>query len=214
MKKLIYTYEGRLKLQIGYNEDWAKAVNLAIDELKKVCEELTDEQIKKFLASPSALCTELVEAAKKEYDSYMASLPKAVRLSTAFSDGGVTDKVNAIYKNLQRKKNYRIIDKTTIKEGICLLDDEGLEALKEECSVFGGEESQKIADKAIECAKLLNELDELIHLNPAGAECVESFGRWNGVINFTYDRKDGRYSVNFSLIPVLDKDKKESTTLR
>lgn len=35
MKKLIYTNENRLKLQIGYNEDWAKDVNLAIEELKK-----------------------------------------------------------------------------------------------------------------------------------------------------------------------------------
>ena len=38
MKKLIYTNENRLKLQIGYNEDWTKAVNLAIKELKEVCE--------------------------------------------------------------------------------------------------------------------------------------------------------------------------------
>lgn len=100
MKKLIYTNENRLKLQIGYNEDWAKDVNLAIEELKKVCEELTDEQIRKFLSSPSSLCDELVEAARKEYNAYMNNVPKSVRLSTAFSDGGISDAVKAIHKAL------------------------------------------------------------------------------------------------------------------
>lgn len=207
MKKLLYTNESRLALQIGYNNDWAKAVNVAIEELKKVCDDLTDEQIKKFLASPSELSAELVEVARKEYDAYMANLPKSVRLSSTFSDGGVTEAVKAIHKVLATKKHHQLIDKTTIKNGACLLDDEGLEALKKECSVYGGEESKQIADKAAACAKLLNELDALIHLNNVSAECVESWGRWNGVLNFTGDKKDGRYGVNFSLIPMLGKDK-------
>ena len=118
MKKLIYTNENRLKLQIGYNEDWAKDVNLAIEELKKVCEELTDEQIRKFLSSPSSLCDELVEAARKEYNAYMNNVPKSVRLSTAFSDGGISDAVKAIHKALMAKKTHQIIDKTTIKDGV------------------------------------------------------------------------------------------------
>lgn len=207
MRTLIYTNEYRLKLQISYNQDWANAVNAAIEELKKVAGELTDEQVRKFLASPTSLSDELVETAKKEYDAYMATLPKSVRLSSSFSDGGVADAVNAIYKNLIAKKHYQIIDKTTIKDGVCLLDGEGQAALTEECSIFGGEESKKIADKAMECEKLLNELDELIHLNPVNAECVESFGRWNGIIGFQYDRKDGRYYINHHLIPLLGKDK-------
>lgn len=115
MKKLIYTNENRLKLQIGYNEDWTKAVNLAIKELKEVCEELTDEQITKFLSSPSALCDELVGAARKEYDAYMANLPKSVRLSTAFSDGGISDAVKAIHKTLMAKKPCQMVDKVTIR---------------------------------------------------------------------------------------------------
>lgn len=33
MKKLIYTNESRLSLQVSYNNEWAKAVNVAIGEL-------------------------------------------------------------------------------------------------------------------------------------------------------------------------------------
>ncbi|WP_315087307.1 hypothetical protein [Bacteroides heparinolyticus] len=106
MKKLIYTNERRLSLQTDYNNEWAKAVNAAIVELKGVTGELKDEQIRKFISSPSSLCDELVEAARKEYDAYMANLPKSVRLSTAFSDGGISDAVKAIHKALITKKPH------------------------------------------------------------------------------------------------------------
>lgn len=83
MKKLIYTNDSRLSLQTDYNNEWTKAVNAAIVELKSVTGELTDEQITKFLSDPSSLCAELVAAARKEYDAYMEKLPKSVQLGKA-----------------------------------------------------------------------------------------------------------------------------------
>lgn len=202
MKKLIYTNEDRLKLQIGYNEDWAKAVNLAIEELKEVCEELTDEQITKFLSSPSALCDELVEAARKEYDAYMNNVPKSVRLSTAFSDGGISDAVKAIHKALMTKKPHQIIDKTTIKDGVCLLDKNGLEALKAECSVYGGEQAEKVWKLSVKAVKALNELQSAIEGNNAFADAVECWGRWQGFIRVN-DSKTERYQPNPELLNTL-----------
>ncbi len=202
MKKLIYTNENRLKLQIGYNEDWTKAVNLAIKELKEVCEELTDEQITKFLSSPSALSDELVEAARKEYDAYMANLPKSVRLSTTFSDGGISDAVKAIHKALMAKKTHQIIDKTTIKDSACQLDDEGLEALKAECSVYGGEQAEKVWKLSVRAAKALNGLQSAIEGNNAFADAVECWGRWQGFIRVN-DSKTERYQPNPELLNTL-----------
>lgn len=206
MKKLIYTNENRLKLQIGYNEDWAKAVNFATKELKKVCEELTDEQITKFLSSPSALCNELVEAARKEYDAYMANLPKSVRLSTAFSDGGISDAVKAIHKTLMAKKTHQIIDRTTIKDGVCLLDKDGLEALKTECSVYGGEQAEKVWKLSVKAAKALNELQLAIEGNNAFADAVECWGRWQGFITIN-DNKTEHYKPNPNILNTLPGEK-------
>lgn len=206
MKKLIYTNENRLKLQIGYNEDWAKAVNFATKELKKVCEELTDEQITKFLSSPSALCNELVAAARKEYDAYMANLPKSVRISTAFSDGGISDAVKAIHKALTAKKPHQIVDKTTIKDGVCALDDEGMAALKAECSVYGGEEAERVWKLSVKAAKALNELQSAIEGNNAFAEAVECWGRWQGFIRVN-DSKTERYQPNPELLNTLLSEK-------
>ncbi|MCQ1544992.1 hypothetical protein NN761_05345 [Bacteroides clarus] len=206
MKKLIYTNENRLKLQIGYNEDWAKAVNFATKELKKVCEELTDEQITKFLSSPSALCNELVEAARKEYDAYMANLPKSVRLSTAFSNGGISDAVKVIHKTLMAKKTHQIIDKTTIKDGVCLLDKDGLEALKTECSVYGGEQAEKVWKLSVKAAKALNELQSAIEGNNAFADAVECWGRWQGFITIN-DNKTEHYKPNPNILNTLSGEK-------
>lgn len=206
MKKLIYTNENRLKLQIGYNEDWTKAVNFAIKELKEVCEELTDEQITKFLSSPSALCNELVEAARKEYDAYMANLPKSVRLSTAFSDGGISDAVKAIHKTLMAKKTHQIIDKTTIKDGVCLLDKDGLEALKTECSVYGGEQAEKVWKLSVKAAKVLNELQSAIEGNNAFANAVECWGRWQGFITINDDKTE-HYRANPNILNTLPGEK-------
>lgn len=201
-KQLIYTNEGRLALQISYNNDWAKAVNFAVGELRKVCDDLTDEQIAKFLSSPSALCDELVEAARKEYDAYMNNVPKSVRLSTAFSDGGISDAVKAIHKVLMTKKPHQIIDKTTIKDGVCLLDKNGLEALKTECSVYGGEQAEKVWKLSVKAAKALNELHEAIRGNNAFAEAVECWGRWQGFIRMN-DSKTERYQPNPELLSTL-----------
>lgn len=206
MKKLIYTNGNRLKLQIGYNEDWTKAVNLAIKELKEVCEELTDEQITKFLSSPSALCDELVGAARKEYDAYMANLPKSVRLSTAFSDGGISDAVKAIHKTLMAKKTHQIVDKTTIKDGVCLLDKDGLEALKTECSVYGGEQAEKVWKLSVKAAKALNELQSAIEGNNAFADAVECWGRWQGFITIN-DTKTEHYKPNPNILLTLPGEK-------
>lgn len=206
MKKLIYTNEGRLKLQVGYNQDWAMAVNLAIDELKKVCDELTDEQIKKFLASPSALCTELVAAAKKEYDSYMENLPKAVRLASSFSDGGLTEAVKTIHKALTAKKSRQMVDKTEILKGVCLLTDEGKEALKAECSVYGGEQAEKVWKLSIKAAEALNELQAAIAGNNAFADAVECWGRWQGFITIN-DNKAERYKPNPNILNTLPGEK-------
>ena len=195
MKKLIYTNENRLKLQIGYNEDWTKAVNLAIKELKEVCEELTDEQITKFLSSPSALCDELVGAARKEYDAYMANLPKSVRLSTAFSDGGISDAVKAIHKTLMAKKPCQMVDKVTIKDGVCLLDKEDLESLKVDCSVYGVEQAEKVWKLSVKAAKVLNELQSAIEGNNAFADAVECWGRWQGFITINDDKTE-HYNPN------------------
>lgn len=202
--ELIYTNIERLNLQTSYNETWAKAVNGAIEALKNLCGELTDAQLTTFLLSPSSLANELVATARKEFEAYVANVPESVRLSMSFSDGGKADAIKKLHKSLMAEKPFNMIDKTSIVKGVCVLDEE---ALKNECSVFGGAESKKIYDKAVECAKLLNELDALIHLNPVGAECIENFGRWNGVINFQYDKKASKYSVNAELLPLLDKDK-------
>ena len=206
MKKLIYTNESVLSLQVSYNNDWAKAVNVAIGELKKVCEELTDEQITKFLSSPSALCNELVEAARKEYDAYMENLPKSVRLSTAFSDGGISDVVKAIHKTLMAKKSRQIIDKTTIKDGVCLLDKNGLEALKAECSVYGGEQAEKVWGLSVKAAKALNALQSAIEGNNAFADAVECWGRWQGFITIN-DNKTEHYKPNPNILNTLPGEK-------
>jgi len=206
MKKLIYTNESRLSLQTGYNNDWAKAVNVAIGELKDVAGELKDEQIRKFLSSPSSLCDELVEAARKEYDAYMANLPKSVRISTAFSDGGVTEAVKAIHKVLITKKPHQIVDKTSIKGGVCLLDKNGLEALKTECSVYGGEQAEKVWKLSVKAAKALNELHEAIRGNNAFAEAVECWGRWQGFIAINDDKVE-HYKPNPNILNTLPGEK-------
>lgn len=202
MKKLIYTNESRLSLQADYNNEWAKAVNVAIVELESVTGELTDEQITKFLSDPSALCNELVAAARKEYDAYMANLPKSVQLSTTFSDGGISDAVKAIHKALITKKPHQIVDKTTIKDGVCLLDKDGLEALKSECSVYGGEEAERVWKLSVKAAKALNELHDAIRGNNAFAEAVECWGRWQGFIRVN-DSKTERYQPNPELLNTL-----------
>lgn len=206
MKKLIYTNETRLMLQAGYNNDWAKAVNAAIVELKDVTGELTDEQLRKFLSSPSFLCDALVEAAKKEYDTYMANLPKSVRLSTAFSDGGISDAVNAIHKTLMAKKPRQMVDKVTIKNGVCLLDKDGLEALKVECSVYGGEQAEKVWKLSVKAAKALNELQSAIEGNNAFADAVECWGRWQGFITINDDKTE-YYKPNPNILNTLPGEK-------
>ena len=206
MKKLIYTNESRLSLQVSYNNDWAKAVNTAIEELQKVAGELTDEQITKFLSSPSALCEELVEAARKEYDTYMNNVPKSVRLSTTFSDGGITNKVQAIHKAMVAKKYHQIIDKTTIKDGVCLLDKDGMEALKAECSVYGGEQAEKVWKLSVKAAKALNELQSAIEGNNAFADAVECWGRWQGFITINDDKTE-HYKPNPNILNTLPGEK-------
>lgn len=206
MKKLIYTNESRLMLQTGYNNDWAKAVNVAIGELKDVAGELKDEQIRKFLSSPSSLCDELVEAARKEYDAYMNNVPKSVRISTAFSDGGISDAVKAIHKALTAKKPHQIVDKTTIKDGVCALDDEGMAALKAECSVYGGEEAERVWKLSVKAAKALNELNEAIRGNNAFAEAVECWGRWQGFITINDDKTE-HYKPNPNILNTLPGEK-------
>lgn len=206
MKKLIYTNESVFSLQVSYNNDWAKAVNVAIGELKKVCEELTDEQITKFLSSPSALCDELVEAARKEYDAYMNNVPKSVRLSTAFSDGGISDVVKAIHKTLMAKKSRQMVDKVTIKDGVCLLDKNGLEALKAECSVYGGEQAEKVWKLSVKAAKALNELQSAIEGNNAFADAVECWGRWQGFITINDDKTE-HYKPNPNILNTLRGEK-------
>lgn len=202
--ELIYTNESKLKLQISYNQEFAGKANGTIEALKKLCGNLTDEQLRTFLADPTRLGGELTDKARKEFDAYVATIPESVRLSITFNDGGKADAIKKLHKSLMVSKPYNMIDKTYIDKGACLVDEE---SLKNECSVFGGAESRKIYDKAVECAKLLNELDALIHLNNVGAECVESWGRWNGIINFQTDKKDAKYSVNAELLPFLGKDK-------
>lgn len=202
MKKLIYTNESRLSLQTDYNNEWAKAVNAAIVELEGVTGELTDEQIRKFLSTPTSLCEELVEAARKEYDAYMNNVPKSVRISTAFSDGGISDAVKAIHKALTTKKHHQLIDKTTIKDGVCVLDNEGMAALKSECSVYGGEEAERVWKLSVKAAKALNELQSAIEGNNAFAEAVECWGRWQGFIRVN-DSKTERYQPNPELLNTL-----------
>lgn len=201
--ELIYTNESRLKLQISYNQEFVKKVNATIETLKKLCGNLTDEQIRTFLVNPAKLGEELTEKARNEFDAYVAAIPESVRLSMSFNDGGKADAIKKLHKSLVAGKSYNMIDKTYIENGVCLVDEE---ALKAECSVFGGDESKKIYAKAVECAKMLNELDTMIQLNNVGAECVESWGRWNGIINFSADNREAKYCVNAELLPLLGKE--------
>lgn len=202
MKQLIYTDEMKLRFQISYNESWAKAVNAAIDNLKEVVEELSDEQITMFLNSPTALCGELTDKAKKEYDEYMATVPKSVRLASSFSDGGVAAAVMAIFRRMQSSKPIKLIDKTIIKDGVCLLDADGKEALKKECSIYGGEQAAKVWQLSCKAAKALNELVEASKDNSAFADAVECWGRWSGFISIT----DGteRYRPNPDMLCTLN----------
>lgn len=201
-KELIYTDERKLALQKSYNEGWANAVNTSIEELKKLCGTLTDEQIRTFLAAPSSLADELTEKAKAEYDAYVATIPQSVRVSLAFNDGGKSDAIKAIHKCLMSKKPYQIMDKTFIEEGVCLVDEA---SLKNECSVFGDDKAAKVYELSVKAAKLLNELDKEIHLNPAGAESVECWGRWQGFVNITDDKSE-KYKANPHLLYLLEKE--------
>lgn len=201
-KTLIYTNEARLSLQISYNNDWAKAVNQSIEELKKVTGELSDDRLRKYISSPTTFCAELVEAAKKEYEAYMANLPKSVRLSSTFSDGGLTNAVKALHNELLRKKPSQIIDKTTIKNGQCLLEEEGKEELKRECSIYGGEQAAKVWRLTQKASKALNELQMEIQGNSAFADAVECWGRWQGFITIQ-DSKTERYQPNPNLLNTL-----------
>ncbi len=121
----------------------------------------------------------------------------------SFNDGGKPDAIKKLHKSLMASKPYNMIDKTFIEEGGCMVDNE---ALKNECSIFGGEESRKIYDKAMTCVEMLNELDTMIQLNNLGVECIESWGRWNGIINFSADNREAKYSVNAELLPLLGKE--------
>ena len=201
-KQLIYTDERKLALQKSYNADWANAVNEAIGELKKICGELTDEQIRTFLAAPSSLADELVSIARKEFDTYVATIPQSVRVSLCFSDGGRCDAIKAIHESLKSKKPYQITDKTFIEKGVCLVNEE---ALKEECSVYGGAKAAKAYALSCEAAKLLNELDGLVSTNAAGAEAVESWGRWQGFVTVTDDKSE-KYKPNPHLLYLVEKE--------
>ncbi len=160
--ELIYTNESRLKLQISYNQGFAKKVNATIEALKKLCGNLTDGQIRTFLVDPAKLGEELTDKAWREFDAYLSAIPESVRLSMSFNDGGKPDAIKKLHKSLMASKPYNMIDKTFIEEGGCMVDNE---ALKNECSIFGGEESRKIYDKAMTCVEMLNELDAMIQLN-------------------------------------------------
>ncbi len=201
--ELIYTNESRLKLQISYNQGFAKKVNATIEALKKLCGNLTDGQIRTFLVDPAKLGEELTDKAWREFDAYLSAIPESVRLSMSFNDGGKPDAIKKLHKSLMASKPYNMIDKTFIEEGGCMVDNE---ALKNECSIFGGEESRKIYDKAMTCVEMLNELDTMIQLNNLGVECIESWGRWNGIINFSADNREAKYSVNAELLPLLGKE--------
>ncbi len=201
--ELIYTNESRLKLQISYNQGFAKKVNATIEALKKLCGNLTDGQIRTFLVDPAKLGEELTDKARREFDAYLSAIPESVRLSMSFNDGGKPDAIKELHKSLMASKPYNMIDKTFIEEGVCMVDNE---ALKNECSIFGGEESRKIYDKAMTCVEMLNELDTMIQLNSAGVGCIGGRGRWNGIINFSADNREAKYSVNAELLPLLGKE--------
>ena len=205
-KTLIYTNETRLSLQISFNNEWANAVNQSIAELQKITGELSDEQLRKYLSSPSTLCAELLTLARKEYEEYMANLPKSVRLSSTFSDGGLMNAVMALHKALNQKKPAQMIDKTVITNGKCSFDAEGEEELRKECSVFGGEQAAKVWKLSQNAAKALNELQAEIQGNSAFADAVECWGRWQGFITIN-DSKTERYQANPNLLNTLLSEK-------
>lgn len=188
MNQLIYTDENKLSRQISFNEAWAKEVNNAVNALKAVVGELSDEQIRLFLSSPSSLADELTSIARKEYDKYMAKAPVSVRMSSPFSDGGVPAAVNEIYKKLQLHKGYNLIDKTEILNGACVLSDDGKEALKEECSIYGDDKAAKVYELSCKAANALNELHQEIRGNNAFASAIECWGRWRGFVNISDDK--------------------------
>ncbi len=203
MKKLIYTDENRLKLQTDYNIDFATAVNASIEQLENICGKLTDEQIKMFLKNPSELANELVSLSRKEYDAYVAKFPKSVQVSMQFSDNGLPDAVKAIHKALMAQKPHQMIDRTTIKGGVCKLDEAGLKALADECSIFGSENAAKVWELSVKAAKALNELKAAIKGNAAFAESVESWGRWQGFVTFS----EGVYFPNPNILNTLEGEK-------
>lgn len=205
MKHLLYTDSNKFRLQVGYNEDFAKKANEIIEALTKICGNLSDEQIRTFLSDPTKLADEVVNTSKSEFDAYLANVPESVRLSVTFSDGGKGDAIKKLHKALMDAKPYNMVNKVEIVNGTCVLTEEGKEALRNECSIFGGDKSKEIADKVRDCVRALNELDLALRLNSAGLECIENWGRWSGVIGFQYDNSGNKYYVNYHLIPLINK---------
>lgn len=197
--ELIYTNTERLNLQTSYNETWAKAVNGAIEALKNLCGELTDAQVTTFLLSPSSLADELVATARKEFDAYVANVPESVRLSMTFNDGGKADAIKKLHRSLMTKKLSSMIDKTSIIDGICVVDSE---ALKEACSIYGNDKAKRVYEMSVKAAKALNDLQAEIAGNNAFADAVECWGRWQGFISISDDKTE-HYKPNPNLLNTL-----------
>lgn len=194
-EQLIFTDKHKLGSQIGYNNEWCGAVNNATDELKELVGGLSDEQLAVFVNNPDTLASELVDAAKREYDAYTQTIPASVRLSMSFCDGGLPDKIKAMHRKLQVKKPARMIDATSIKDGECILSKDGEARLLKECSIYGGERAARAYELSVKASEALNELHKAIKGNNAMASAVECWGRWAGFISIS-DDKDNPYKAN------------------
>lgn len=180
-KILIVVNKRAAQLQISYNNDFAKAVNNILAELKKSLPELTDSQLRIFLKDHAALAEELTAKARAEYDSYVSTMPESVRNSMKFQCPA-SEIINKIHSRLPVKDPLMKVNATEIKGGKCVLTPEGKQLITDKCSVYGDERLQRIWKTARDAAKSLNELNGLLRGDRTGLNPVESWGRWIGLI--------------------------------
>lgn len=142
-----------------YNISYAKDVNKVLTDLKAQLPELDNADIIDFLALPESLSARLEARDRSEFDAYLSTLPKTVAVSMAFK----CDKpgiIRKLYEQLPSPTSYFFkINTCKIKDGECFFDEE---ALKDRCTIKGSPSLLSLWDKANECAKTLNDLQEKI----------------------------------------------------
>lgn len=143
-------------VQSTYNRKYAESVNKVLAQLKAEVSDLSEADIIDFLSQPASLVARLEEADRKEYDSYLATLPKSVQTSMTFH----SDKqeiVERLHRQLPESSSYFFTQNCCrIKDGSCQFDEDQLKA---KCMVSGSPSLGKIWERAQEVAASLTKLE-------------------------------------------------------